>query len=198
MQRITEKKREPSKAVELESVNENLDREINKIKMRIDSANAEISNHNRMVGNLQAEKSELTAQVWRSLLDNEIKDDLTAFNNKKAEIKKAIDSLEKQIKNEIANEQNQAEKIRNLEKDATSIQPTIDDINGFLTVFGFQGFSLRNLNTTFSRLSVPTFRRQSNAQRRGEELCCFSVLLPFAQRQHIRKRHYIRSCGRFR
>jgi wobble nucleotide-excising tRNase len=32
--------------------------------------------------------------------------------------------------------------IRNLEKDTTGIQPTIDEINSLLSSFGFLGFSL--------------------------------------------------------
>ena len=84
MQRITEKKREPSRVVEFESVNGNL----GAIKMLLDKTNIEIRNHNRMVENLQAEKSKLTAQVWRALLDHEIKDDFAAYKTKKSRSKR--------------------------------------------------------------------------------------------------------------
>ncbi len=138
IQRIEGKIQEPSKEVELESLNENFDA----IKRLLDAANTDISNHNKVVENLTAEKSELTAQVWRYLLDHEIKDDLASYKKKKENIEKAIANLEKQIEEETVKERSKEEEIKNLEKDTTSIQPTIDDINDFLTEFGFQGFSL--------------------------------------------------------
>ena len=138
IQFISEKKREVSKQINLESVREVL----GAIKVLLESANSEISAHNKMVENLQKEKKDLTDQVWRSLLEYEIKDDLASYNEKKAGIGQAISSLREKINTENTKRNQQEERIRNLEKNTTSIQPTINDVNGYLADFGFQGFSL--------------------------------------------------------
>ena len=64
-QRLTGKKKEASRVVELESV-ANVS---TAIKGLIDSANTQIAAHNKMLANLDAERSSLTSQVWRFVLE---------------------------------------------------------------------------------------------------------------------------------
>ena len=138
IQRIEEKRRESSKSVELDSLCDILDT----IETLLDEANTEIQKHNTMVANIQTEGAELTEQVWRYLLDEEIKSDLTSYNSKKAEVEKEIDNLQKKIGNKTEEKRQKEQEIRILEKDTTSIQPTLDAINALLKSFGFQGFVL--------------------------------------------------------
>ena len=138
IQLIEEKRRESSKSVELDSLKNVFDA----IKKLVEDTNVVIQKHNKMVSNLDAERTELTGQVWRYLLDQEIKTVLAIFKGKKIGLQKAIESLENQ-KNEHVNEQQiKEQEIRDLEKNTTSIQPTIDSINTLLRSFGFTGFSL--------------------------------------------------------
>ncbi len=138
IQRIEEKRRESSKPIELESLANVVD-EVSKL---VTSANNTISKHNTTVSNIELERTELTGQVWRYLLDHEIKSDLAAFNGKKSDLEKAIESLNKQIEDKTKEQPEKEKKIRTLEKDTTSIQPTIDGINALLHSFGFIGFAL--------------------------------------------------------
>ena len=135
---IEEKQREPSKLVELESLRNVLDN----IKALIDDANTKIENHNVMVSNLAKEKAELTSQVWRYLLDHGIMSDLATFNKTKLELNKAITSLRDKISNANQDKLRKEQEIRALEKNTTSIQPTIDGINNLLGSIGFTGFVL--------------------------------------------------------
>lgn len=137
IQRLAGKKKEPSQVVELESLNN----VCTAIKTLIDLANTQISAHNKMVANLATARKTLTAQVWRFVLE-ELKADLAAFNIAKDGFDKAIAALTSQISTAITDRTNKASEIRELEKQTTSIQPTIDGINGLLTLFGFQGFKL--------------------------------------------------------
>ncbi|MDT8429191.1 MAG: AAA family ATPase [Pseudomonadales bacterium] len=137
IQRLAEKKKEASQVVELES----LRNVITQIKSLIDAANTEIHTHNAMVTNLAQEKRTLTAQVWRFVLQ-ELKADLDDFQKNADAIKKAIKSLEDQISSTNASKAAKESDIRSLEKQTTSVQPTIDAINGLLRSFGFCGFSL--------------------------------------------------------
>ena len=138
IQRLELKKKEPSQVVELES----LSNIISTIKDLIASANIRIEEHNKVVENIKKERRDLTAQVWKYLLDIELKDDLVDYKKRKNDLSKAIDSMEKKIA-EVKEEKGKKETdLRKLEKQTTSIQPTIDGINSILSSFGFQGFSI--------------------------------------------------------
>ncbi|MBN2161404.1 MAG: AAA family ATPase [Pontiellaceae bacterium] len=138
IQRIEEKKRESSKTVELDSLNN----VCTTIQALIDSANAEIKIHNEMVANLGAEKKTLIKQVWKHLIENEINIDLSSYNGKKRGFTEAIDSLKQQMEDKKKIGLERKAELRALEKNTTSIQPTIDGINGLLHAFGFHGFKL--------------------------------------------------------
>lgn len=134
---LDKKKKEPSQAVELKS----LAAVCTAIKELIDAANAQVTEHNHMVDNLVTEKRDLAAQVWCFVL-KELELDLTQYRGKKDALDKAISNLSKSI--EETNSRIRAKKIEihDLEKQTTSIQPTIDGINGILSQFGFDSFTL--------------------------------------------------------
>ena len=139
-QRLAGKKKEASQVVALES----LSNVFTAIKALIDSANIQVSAHNRMVANLATEQATLTAQVWKFVLD-ELKTDLAAFNTAKDGLDKAIAAMTAQIATTTLDKTRKAAEIRELEKQTTSVQPTIDGINQLLTSFGFQGFKLAKM-----------------------------------------------------
>ncbi len=53
-----------------------------------------------------------------------------------------MESLKKQIQDKQDSKREKENEIRRLEREITSIQPTIDAINGLLASFGFHGFSV--------------------------------------------------------
>ncbi len=137
-QRLTQKKKEPSQVIDLDSVGN----VISAIKSLLDSANVKIAEHNSMVSNLSHERAALTAQVWKYLIEVELKADLTDYDKKRSDLTKAIAGITKNIDTAKTNKKNKDIEIQNLEKSTTSIQPTIDGINILLDSFGFRGFSL--------------------------------------------------------
>lgn len=138
VQRLASKKKEPSKLVELEPIGN----VVAAIEAIIAAANEQVVEHNKMVSNLTKERRDLTAQVWRYLLDVELKTELAAYNAKKDGLSKAIAGISDSILAKTKDKATKAAEIRSLEKETTSIQPTIDGINGLLSSFGFQGFAL--------------------------------------------------------
>lgn len=137
-QKLTTKKKEPSQIIDLESIS-NIASSISDL---ISSANVLISEHNKTVANLAQEKRNLTAQVWKYLLDVELKTDLADYDAKKNSLNKAIEGLNSSLTLEAMNKKTKDFEIQELEKDTTSIQPTIDEINKLLASFGFRGFLL--------------------------------------------------------
>ena len=138
LQHIEGKRRESSSVVELESLRENL----HSIKALLDAANIAIQDHNNLAENIQNEKSSLTGQVWRYLLDNEIKNELGSYNKRKAGIDLALTSLREKMAEKTKEKARKEQEIRELERGTTSIRPTINEINAILQSFGFLDFSL--------------------------------------------------------
>jgi wobble nucleotide-excising tRNase len=136
-QRLADKKKEPSQVVELESV-ANI---AIGIKSLIDAANTQIAAHNTMVASLATERRVLTSQVWKFVLE-ELKTDLADFATAKDALDRAIATMTGRIAALTEDKASKEAEIRELEKQTTSVQPTIDGINQLLGTFGFQGFKL--------------------------------------------------------
>lgn len=135
--RLENKKKEPSAAIELTTLRP----AIAKVKRIIHAERVLTHRHNQLVDNLAAEKKALTSDVWRYVL-NELAVDLDQYMQKKDAIEKAIAGLENnkaQLESKIETEE---QVVRELERQATSIQPTINAINRLLSGFGFESFKL--------------------------------------------------------
>jgi len=137
IQNLAIKKKEPSRVVELDSVTN----VCATIKSLIDVANTYVADHNKMVANISAERSTLTTQIWKFVVD-ELKTDLAAYKTAKDDLDKAIAAMTSHLKAAKTAKATKEIEIRALEKQTTSIQPTIDGINNLLVSFGFQGFKL--------------------------------------------------------
>lgn len=138
LQRIATKQTAPSQRVALAS----LSAVLTNIRELIEEANRQVAAHNRVVANLAQERRELTAKVWKYLLEIELKSDLASYDKRSNELGKAIDAVSEKIASTSRKRAATAAEIRRLEKETTSNQPTIDAINALLSSFGFLGFSL--------------------------------------------------------
>lgn len=138
IQRLASKKKEPSQIVDMESISN----VVATIKALINAANVLIADNNKMVANLAQERRNLTAQVWKYLLEVELKADLASYETKRDGLNKAITDMTAKIASATTDKGTKAAEIRTLEKETTSIQPTIDGINSLLSSFGFKGFLL--------------------------------------------------------
>ncbi|MES9942402.1 MAG: AAA family ATPase [Candidatus Thiodiazotropha sp. 6PLUC2] len=137
IQHIERKANEASAVISLEPLGEVLQ----DISDLISNANKIIGNHNSLVENIEKEKKILTLQVWRFVC-NEIKADYDEYKSKNTALQKAIDGLKAGIKTKEDQVKIKDTERQELEKDITSIQPTIDEINALLKSFGFEGFKL--------------------------------------------------------
>lgn len=147
-QRIAAKRKEASQPVELEAIG-SIVTEINGL---IASANLSIAEHNDMVKNLSSEKQTLTAQVWR-FVNEEIKTVIATYQIARGNLEKAIKGLDDQIQQATMDRMTKVQGIRELERQTTSVQPTVDAINQLLLSFGFHGFYIAPVDgTTFYKL----------------------------------------------
>lgn len=134
---IESKRKEPSSVVALASTAVITD----EIKRLIATTNAAVSSHNAMVANHANEKSKLTDEIWKLILEEE-KAPLKAYLDAKTALDKAIAGLTAGILKKQEDHRKAKAELTELEKSVTSVQPTVNDINSTLESFGFTGFKL--------------------------------------------------------
>ncbi len=134
---LNNKVKEPSRSIELLSVKEQADL----VAELIDQANSEIKKHNDIVANFATEKNNLIKAIWKYIVEY-YKTDITTFIGKKSGLEKGIENLEKQRKEKRDEYDKLDIEIKNLNKNVTSIQPTIDEINRILKSYGFLNFEI--------------------------------------------------------
>ncbi|MBQ6084060.1 MAG: AAA family ATPase [Bacteroidales bacterium] len=134
---INNKIKEPSRSFELVSTQDQLHR----IKALISAANAKIEEHNKLVANFQTEKSNLTAVIWKFLIE-ENKTLIDSFVKKDNGLKKGIEALDNKVRGLREQYRTLKDEISRDNKNVTSVQPAIDEINRILNLYGFTNFSI--------------------------------------------------------
>lgn len=137
-QHIDRKRKEPSSIVTLEP----LDAEMAAVNALISTANNLIAKHNDTVENLGRERRNLTGEIWK-FVAHEAEDVINTFNGRKSALEKAISGLKAGIAAKQEERARTSKDLQVLERSVTSVQPTVDAINGLLDSFGFRGFRLR-------------------------------------------------------
>lgn len=135
---LESKAKEPSLPVHIEPMSELLAT----ASRLIAAANAAVRAHNETARNISKERADLTKQVWRYILEVELKTELAVYTGKRSGLNSAIAKLESQIQDLLALREAKTNEINELEKAATSIEPTIEGINGLLKSFGFRSFTI--------------------------------------------------------
>lgn len=132
---IETKQSEPSRSVELTGI------DISPILNLLNTGNERIKHHNDMVDNYVAEKNSLITEIWTFLLDEQetlISRYLKGCKN----IGKAIDGIDQSIKSFEKEIEEINLKIIELNKNMSSVQPTVDEINRLLKAYGFNNFKI--------------------------------------------------------
>lgn len=134
---FSNKVKEPSRSVDII----NLEDQFGLISSLIDNANSEITKNNLIVSNYNSERETLIKQVWKYCC-NEFTTQITKFNSDSTGIETGISALKTQIQEKLNAYNSLNTEIKNLSKNVTSIQPTIDEINRLLTNYGFVNFKI--------------------------------------------------------
>jgi wobble nucleotide-excising tRNase len=134
---INSKVKEPSRSIELTSLKEQFDLIIELIT----DANKEIKKHNDIVANFNTERTNLISAIWK-LIIKEYKTEISAFNTAKSGFETGILALRNQINAKLIEYNILDAEIKNLSKNVTSIQPTINEINRLLKSYGFLNFKI--------------------------------------------------------
>lgn len=136
-QLISLKLKEPSKPIELQS----LIIEIQGLVDLVNTANKEITEHNRIVSNFQSERLQLIQLIWR-FISEEYSSNILKYNNKINGYNKGIANIGDQLKKKRNEYADLKLEIENLSLNVTSVEPTIIEINRLLKSFGFNNFQI--------------------------------------------------------
>lgn len=134
---LNNKIKEPSRIFDLVPLKEQLILIYDLIK----NANANIIQHNAIVTNFATEKANLIQSVWKFLIE-EYRPQITSFNLAKVGMERGISNVNTQLNEKIATSRQLDLEIKELSKNVTSIQPTIDEINRLLKSYGFLNFEI--------------------------------------------------------
>ncbi|HLF52912.1 AAA family ATPase [Flavobacterium sp.] len=134
---LNNKVKEPSRSIELVSLKEQL----NLILSLISNANTDITKNNDIVTNFSTEKTNLTNAIWKFIVE-EFKTDIIKFNSDNNGLKAGITALTNQLEVKGLEFHSLDADIKNLSKNVTSIQPTINEINRLLKSYGFLNFEI--------------------------------------------------------
>lgn len=134
---IERKRKEPSTPVTLEPLAEPL----GAVTAIIEKANREIGRHNALVDNLADERTTLTSEIWKYLID-EKKDVIGQYTAAKGNLDKAVAGITANIKAKAEALTAARTALAEQEKGVTSVQPTVTEINATLASFGFTSFKL--------------------------------------------------------
>lgn len=139
MRHLDRKRREPSTTVALEPVLDPLQ----DIDNAIERANQAIAEHNRLVDNLAHERTLLTGQIWRRLIEDN-RAAVTAYTTQDVNLTRAIAGLTAGLEAKDTEISEVRAELAELERQVTSVEGVVNEINAILASFGFTSFSLRS------------------------------------------------------
>ncbi|OOH80640.1 hypothetical protein BOW65_12270 [Pseudomonas koreensis] len=136
--RVDKKLSNPSSEVVLEGLGGIRDG----LTLIVDAANVKVSEHNRLVASFTAEQSKLTGEVWKYIVETELKSTLIDYSSAKDSLQKSIVGIALSRDKAQDNISAAEVEIDKIETELTSVKPTVIAINKILRNFGFRSFSL--------------------------------------------------------
>lgn len=129
--------KEPSRIFELIPINEQIDN----LEKIISKANKEIQTHNDLINNLTDERVKLINEIWKFLIE-EYKSNLNTYFKSSRGLLTGFTSLKNQLEALKSEYSTLNLKIKEANKNITSVQPSVDEINKILNSFGFSNFQI--------------------------------------------------------
>ncbi len=134
---LSSKEKEPSRSISLISTKEQLETLLNLIQ----EANKKIKTHNDIVDNYNTKRTELIASIWKYVIE-EHKTEIETYRNELKGIQTGVDNLKKLYEAKHVEWKKLDAEAKELGKNLTSIEPTINEINNTLKSYGFLNFEI--------------------------------------------------------
>lgn len=134
---LTNKTKEPSRSVELKSIKVQLE----DLSRLLVNANEEIEAHNKLVDNYIVERKRLIGSIWKYVL-SESEVTVKQYTSEIEKLTKAITGINSEYQQRLKKASDLDKEIKELAKNVTSVQPSVDSINTTLKFYGFYNFEI--------------------------------------------------------
>lgn len=134
---VKAKVKEPSREFELQDIATQAEQ----ITELLEAHNKSVLAHNKIAGNFTEEKNKLIASVWKAVVGLE-RAAVKEFQSQRVNLEKSIEGIEKKKKLLGVNFLKIQEQIREANKNVTSVQPAVDEINKLLKAYCFDSFQI--------------------------------------------------------
>lgn len=173
---LKSKLKEPSRSIELVSTKE----QFNEIVKLVKTANEAVKKHNDIVDNYATERQKLVDEIWNFIIkDNRTR--IEYFIKHKTGLQKGINNLTEKVKKLREEYLALDREIKELTKNVTSIQPSVDEINQTLKSFGFQNFEIVPSKTGVNQYQVQRANGELAEETLSEGEITFITFLYFLQ-----------------
>lgn len=140
--RFQGKIKEPSRITNVTSTKE----QIEILAQLILDANQEIENHNKIVNDFSNQRNNLIKEIWKFLIEDH-RSSIEAYIKKDNGQTEGIEKLRIQHENLTTQYTELNDKIKEANKNVTSVQPSVDEINRILESYGFLNFKIVPVET---------------------------------------------------
>lgn len=173
-EKVNSKLKEPSRTVEIISIEE----QANAINELIADANIRIGTNNALVKNFKTEKDNLISDIWRFIIEENVAM-IRRFVGMDSDLKKSIDILDQKCGRLQENYALCSEKIKEKNRNITSVQSSIDEINKILGAYGFTNFKIVSFDERYYQVQRENGDFVENTLSEGE--ITFITFLYFMQ-----------------
>ena len=158
--------KEPSRKIELTSTS----KEFKDLTQLIINSQNIINKHNKLVLNFAKEQEQLVNDIWEYML-NEQKSLIENYLSEKEKHSKGIAALTARIYDKNIEVSASKKAIIEAEKNITSVQPTVNEINRLLKAYGFENFLIVEspVQENYYQIQRPDGSMANNTLSEGEE-----------------------------
>lgn len=161
--RLDQKCMEPSRIISLPDFSE----DAAVVTQLVSEANKKSDEHNKLLDDRKNSKDRLIAEIW-SYIIKWANANLSPLISAKQNLEKAKSGLETNISNKTREMERLTQELHVLEKQRTSVLPTIEAINRMLDAFGFNSFKLVSASETSYALQRPNGEKVRETLSEGE------------------------------
>ncbi|OBZ13642.1 AAA family ATPase [Bacillus sp. FJAT-26390] len=134
---IDQKMKEPSRSIKLVEIHEI----ISTINYEIEASYEKIDEVNNLIENSRSEKENLIKDAWRYIVEKN-KNNFKDYSLKIEKINRTLHGIEERIRQKKQYKSKYEKELIQYQKQITSVQYSVDEINRILNSFGFKNFRL--------------------------------------------------------
>lgn len=154
--------------------------EIAELNKLIKKANDTLNEHNKLARDFDSALAVFVQEIWR-FLTKQVEDDLKKYNKTTKGRANAITKISENLTQRGKKEAELTQELKDLSRNMTSVQPTVDEINRLLVGFGFLNFRISPSATLPNHYCIERLNGEQAKDTLSEGEVTFITFLYFYQ-----------------